>query len=49
LLGDEYIEVHHQIGQTMTGLGYHGYIALAVYVKQWLVQENLCACSRAVR
>jgi hypothetical protein len=49
LLGPSYIEVHHQIGQTMTGLGYHGHIALVVYVKEWLVQEGICECSRAVK
>ena len=49
LLGEGYIEVHHQIGQTMTGLGYHGHIALVVFVKDWLVHEGICECSRAVK
>jgi hypothetical protein len=48
-LGPGFIEIHHQIGQTMTGLGYHGHIALVVYVKEWLVQEGICECSRAVK
>ncbi len=49
LLGPGVIEIHHHIGQTMTGLGYHGHIALLVYVREWLVQEGICECSRAVK
>jgi hypothetical protein len=48
-LGPGFIEIHHRIGQTMTGLGYHGHIALVVFVKEWLPQAGICECSKAVR
>jgi hypothetical protein len=48
-LGPGFIEIHHRIGKTMTGLGYHGHIALVVFVKEWLPQAGICECSKAVR
>lgn len=46
-VGTDYIEMHSHIGKI--GFGYHGYIALVVYVKQWLVMAGICDCARVVR
>ena len=33
-LGEGYLEVHHRVGSTIKRLGYHGHIAVAVYIKE---------------
>jgi len=47
VVGTDFIEMHSHIGKI--GFGYHGYIALIVLVKQWLVMAGICDCSRVVR
>ena len=46
-VGTDFIEMHSHIGKI--GFGYHGYIALVVLVKQWLVMAGIADCSRVVR
>ena len=48
-IGSSYIEIHHRIGATMKGLGFHGHIVLAVYVRDWMVTRGICRLSKAVR
>ena len=48
-LGPEFQEVHHRVGSTIKRLGFHGHIAVAVYVKEWMVSSGFCKLSRAVR
>jgi hypothetical protein len=48
-LGPDFLSVDHRIGGTMKGLGFHGHIALGIFVAEWLVASGMCKISRAVR
>lgn len=48
-IGPGYLEIHHRIGATMKGLGFHGHIVIAVFVRDWMVSRGVCKLSKAVR
>ena len=48
-LGPGFLEISHSIGSTSKSLGFHGHIALGVWVREWLVASKICRLSQAVR
>ncbi|RYG42018.1 hypothetical protein EON68_02385, partial [archaeon] len=48
-LGGGWLEIEHRVGSTMKGLGFHGHISCAVWVRDWLVTSGMCKLSKAVR